>query len=92
MSGHTPGPWYALKNHRNALSRIEYELGGERYTLASELSTADAALIAAAPELLDALRSVGDLGLLDSDEKNSEYCNDELAKARAAILKALGDL
>jgi hypothetical protein len=82
MSKHTPGPWEARWSERGQYWFIDHEQGGEGYTLTKlNCEEADASLIAAAPELLEALRLfVGD------NRTHTE--GERLAVARAAIAKA----
>lgn len=103
---HTPGPWRARPNGGygqgpiNAVFTAESELcGGLLASLDTEPTNpnmeADARLIAAAPELLDALEKL--LGLFDSGIR-SEYEGTSMLEtllaegdfARAAIAKATG--
>lgn len=95
---HTPGPWCT---HRNGFSSVYIEArvgGGMLQEVAccgptnegSDQQEANARLIAAAPELLDALR-----GLLALEEENLRGYDDidvcaEVQFARAAIAKAEG--
>lgn len=89
MSKHTEGPWFAdgvrfvrqLNGQRNVICRLP-----------TQFKPADQSLIAAAPELLDAL-----IGILDAAENfyiegavNPDKCKD-IQAARAAIAKANGE-
>lgn len=81
MSKHTPGPWHA-----------KIDKCGNASIFAKDVCVADclkreANLIAAAPDLLNALQA---LILLD-EELVSDNAADVLAKARAAIAKATGE-
>ena len=87
---HTPGPWSVeIDHHNNAPEYIRANADGEMYDLASVLcdetgnATANARLIAAAPELLacllDVLDADGDLDAMDFN------------RYRAAITKATGE-
>lgn len=98
MSAHTPGPWHVNKGPRNALPHIRSATG--LYVMdaaprgSNAMSTtrqmADAVLIAAAPELLEALRN--SLSLLEIHCGNSDdIANVVMDKARAAIAKATGE-
>ncbi len=85
MSTHTPGPW-TVEVH-DTTTTIE----ALSQTVAVDVSNCDAALIAAAPELLEALRAaltwlpyVGDGAPLDPE------IDLVLAQCRAAITKATG--
>lgn len=97
MSEHTPGPWFAVRGH--AYWEVEPHGAGDTapFTVAdvcpSEpgnpdggLQEANARLIAAAPELLEALQNfVDSVTFIDP----SGYPQ-SLEQARAAILKAKG--
>ncbi len=89
MSEHTPGPWKI-----NEASKIEIIAEGEPMVIArtpnklyQKESEANARLIAAAPDLLDALTE-----LLNGDHPNRQYIQGHpaAAKARAAISRATG--
>lgn len=88
MSGHTPGPWRlsddtdigfypAVQRGRSG--------GFEVRDSDKDRALADARLIAAAPELLEAL-----LGMIVSYELEASPLNPALLKARAALAKATG--
>lgn len=93
MSEHTPGPWRisgynenmgypepviaGMVNGRTAYVAVCIECQG--------MDGANARLIAAAPELLDALID------LESGSGSSPGANKKFAKARAAIAKARGE-
>lgn len=108
MSGHTPGPWVARQSGSFTFQAFDIEgrgrlvtcLSGSIYTTAEqdEAMAADARLIAAAPEMLEALEAV-----VGVPSEHAEDCpvgfNDcccgleerrtaALLKARAAIAKA----
>jgi hypothetical protein len=58
MNEHTPGPWEARWSERGQYWFIDHEQGGEGYTLTKlNCEEADARLISAAPELLEALKN-----------------------------------
>ena len=94
---HTPGPWYADKiEDRNAYNVFPHGAtsalltvagpvhdGAHAYALAAE---ANARLIAAAPELLEALRGL----LSNCCEILGEKRTAEMENAHAVIAKALG--
>ena len=104
MSEHTKGPWEVARTDAGIIVRTESakktRFGASRYAaiggfdrsnpeqLAEAL--ANARLIAAAPELLEALE---ELSLLMDDVRNGEYTPDHLTTqpARAAIAKAKGE-
>jgi hypothetical protein len=92
MSKHTPGPWQARGSTVLAKSRIgtnctdaDVAVYGAPLVCESIRSDANARLIAAAPDLLEALRSLelsADLPAMFNDPVR--------VKARAAIAKAEG--
>jgi hypothetical protein len=57
MSQHTPGPWHAENVGEPAYGDV-YEVYNVNTHIASSLREADARLIAAAPDLLEALRNL----------------------------------
>lgn len=81
--GHTPGPWYVVRYEGNWF--VESDSGSRHRVIASvplsDEEKADAALIAAAPEMLDALEAIE----ADSDDPISRRI------AGAAIKKAQGE-
>ena len=86
MSKHTPGPWFSQYDDNGF-----YEIGSESvtFTLAftygeGDTDEANARLIAAAPDLLEALQDV----LL---ELESIGPMEKIDRARAAIAKATGE-
>ena len=99
MNAHTPGPWRVAHGSAGllgvwpqeseavqAICMLEARSGNTRYELHN--ASANAALIAAAPELLAALEDVlgyGEDCAADRDERPG--C---LERARAAIAKAKG--
>jgi hypothetical protein len=86
---HTPGPW----NYDRSGYSLYVNSGRELVTALSmdgkrlETSEANARLIAAAPDLLEALKSV--IAWLDAPDE-SAFSDSQLALARAAIAKATG--
>lgn len=90
MSKHTAGPWRVIPRDGkfpNAVQRGS-EGGFEVRGMDNETEDADTHLIAAAPELLEALVAVETLfGHLASDCTQKEW----LDRARAAIDKATGE-
>lgn len=101
MSGHTPGPWYADPSKRVTGFAVTHD--GEPNPLAIALrkpknsyskgipdtkALANARLIAAAPELLEALESA-QMALMGYTHQN-EITLAALEKIRAAIAKARG--
>ena len=93
MSKHTPGPWQIGKNFGSVVcdtpvpgirgsDDTEY-YGG--HLIAESVTEANARLIAAAPELLEALKEL----MVAADRVSAEPVT-WLGKARAAIAKAEG--
>jgi len=87
MSKHTPGPWVGYEDRGvylgDGFKRPIFETGCNCCT-ADTLKAADAHLIAAAPEMLEALQYLSGL--------HPRRCNlAEVTRARAAIAKATGD-
>lgn len=92
----TPGPWMASKTDRSIgpVSRDDDQTYGMILPVAwvefdfdGELQQANANLIAAAPDLLAALQLI----ISYHDDGNCELHSEDLAMARAAISKALGE-
>ncbi len=89
MSAHTPAPW-ELRQSVRGYWFIDYEQGGENYTLtALECKEADARLIAAAPDLLAALQMVN--RIWSHDQTSNLAPDSPVAIVRAAIAKATGE-
>lgn len=98
MTGHTPGPWLADGS-------VVYALDGERYGMRVVVAThgwadkhscvpdertrKDVALMAAAPELLDALETIINGHLLDP--RDGDRMDRAAAAAERAINKARGE-
>ena len=100
---HTPGPWYVAgeqsgvteySDTRHIYAQADKDAGGTGCVACVASSTANAALIAAAPDMLEALRSAAAFaeqwvganeGSMLADAREAM-----LAKARAAIRKATG--
>ena len=84
---HTPGPWDAETTNRLAYYAVHHWVNGEKMCLPH--SEANAALIAAAPDLLEVV-----FGLLDAHD-NGTYSDDELERlyegAATAIAKSRGE-
>jgi hypothetical protein len=100
---HTPGPWYWFHGNDAGLSHVPFGANGKpemtkevsvarfnSYIDSLKIKDADARLIAAAPDLLEALK--GCLSLQDNVNGWVEFHtdSDEYAKAKAAIKKAEG--
>ena len=92
---HTPGPWTIFSARANVAlgSPVESEIrSADRHVVARlgvirDWQQGDAALIAAAPELLDALRELANAHSYDSPIKLRKAA---YLQARAAIAKATG--
>lgn len=108
MTEHTPGPWEA---HHQKMDSIDYEWSLQTPThaflmfdfsptLAPDECNANARLIAAAPELLDALRELVELQIYATGWENGVESNgiqeadywhaNCMESAKAAIAKAEG--
>ncbi len=94
-SKHTPGPWKTdgdeiiLSSDGRNLADVWTEFAA----IPRDEAVANARLIAAAPELLEALPALIVIALdsLDGmDAETREECERDIAKARAAIAKATG--
>lgn len=94
MNKHTPGPWAIYVNAPSDIVIRKMSKDGYELCSIARVSSgyANARLIAAAPELLEALR-----GMLALDEEHHQrgHCDDdvcaEVRKALAAIAKATGE-
>lgn len=103
MSKHTEGPWAVLDEEADkSYIRIRGTRLGGRYKVANVLAGNDAAadwvrdesranarLIAAAPDLLEALKACA--AVVAGDTMHKQGLIDALELARAAILKATGE-
>jgi hypothetical protein len=97
---HTPGPW-AVKHHEDTDTYSIYVAGRQwnSWTVAalgySKEDEANARLIAAAPDLLEALQTMliafAPPNYEEMDESELETCFPEWTKARAAAAKATGE-
>lgn len=87
MSAYTPGPWYWADNVPDAPKNHCIIVDADGFTIAepSPMNEADARLIAAAPELLAALRD-----LLSATEPTFDNRH-EINAARDAIAQAIGE-
>jgi hypothetical protein len=87
MSAHTPGPWRASPFSSVVGCAITAQPDPKKNTqmVASTYTEADARLIAAAPDLLAAIRAI----LLDVDGANSIF-RPSVDLARSALAKAEG--
>lgn len=89
---HTPGPWSCAQVWRGPETKVHAEVDGRRVALAEVFTMqsagekeANAKLIAAAPELLKALKALRERYVLTFGNSGIEAVN-----ARAAITKAEG--
>ena len=92
MSKHTPGPWFVTEGGQY-IEASRYEHGGRQIVGKPqgdnpEQWNANARLIAAAPELLEALQSV--VAWMDAPDE-SAFSDTQLDCVRAAIAKATGE-
>lgn len=97
MSAHTPGPWFTSRPHGTIY--IEARLRGSTLqevaavgpTEAPEQQEANARLVAAAPELLEALQLLEAEMVLSGNAGSEDYgWKPAIEKTRAAIAKATG--
>ena len=99
MREHTPGPWQAEEASVRGITQEWFvRVDGDDIAIASDIrdrngnhSEANARLIAAAPELLEALEDLASLAEAAMREVGEYDIEAELADARAAIAKATGD-
>jgi len=101
MSKHTPGPWKAICDNPRQVNRmamvatyggggvcIDCTKSGDSY----EMDCANARLIAAAPELLEALRAIVATTIeMGGTTLKAEQHNARLFAAISAIAKATGE-
>ena len=98
MATHTPGPWQVSRNACGELAPFDMDEG--RSLLSCEVENplplaereANAALIAAAPELLEALTALVNWGWEHTSPCDDDSPNDLLVKACEVIVKAGGEL
>lgn len=84
---HTPGPWEVRWSERGKYWFIDYEQGGEGYTITPlACGTDDAHLIGAAPDLLELARQI----VLAAEQGEGKIPSDIVAGAKAAIVKVTG--
>ena len=92
MSKHTPGRWTAIADSGDENADDGwYVLNDQETAIAVGLYEPDARLIAAAPDLLAALKRLS-AGLHDEIDSNPRIKASEVRAARAAIAKAEGVL
>lgn len=85
---HSPAPWkYTVRNANEIMTTFHGVTIGDVYLdITTANQKADAHLIAAAPELLEALQLIVNY----HDDGNEGLHREDLAMARKAIAKALG--
>jgi len=91
VSAHTPGPWFAEDDDGSWSVHSDHDtLGGCIAVAYSFRAEANTRLIAAAPDLLDTMRSVA--YALEQDGRTADGCTKAAAAARlrASIAKAEG--
>ena len=100
---HTPGPWFVYRPTVYSLPHIRSRAGGEWGVYVMDAPTrggtyhakvrqlADARLIAAAPELLEALREAREFLSSDYVGRDKDFTGGALARVDAAIAKATED-
>lgn len=96
MAQHTPGPWIADNSrmltsinagNKKHIAMVNYfQCGKPEFDVCGEEHEANARLIAAAPELLEAVNE-----LMADAEDTGEFSYSAMSKARAAIAKAKGE-
>jgi hypothetical protein len=93
MGEHTPGPWYYVKDNKNRFSIYAKDVDGTIKPITGwgriTQNEANACLIAAAPELLEALEVL--LAWANIQDHHSEQARQIRDKAGAAIAKANGE-
>lgn len=82
---HTPGPWSVQRQPRG----VAFFIGSEGEPIAQHVTESNANLIAAAPDLLNALREFLDW-LASEDSVDAEMPEDLLVKLQQAVKKAEG--
>ncbi len=78
-AAHTPGPWVAMQNESQGVSFI-YPKRSSDDCICTVSNEANARLIAAAPEMLEALKIARDQ-IETSTGKTASYLNSVIAKA-----------
>lgn len=98
MSGHTPGPWSAKRQNGHLRASSRLHIFDSQFRVVTVMSgsmknacsyEANARLIAAAPELLEALKSCA--AVCAGQVFNKKGLIESLELARAAIAKATGE-
>ena len=91
MSKHTPGPWHTAGEQGVQIRSAKDQIA-KVWTMRGNEWKANARLIAAAPELLEALQSIADC--CDEEHAARDYASRQAeirGIARAAIAKATGE-
>lgn len=88
MSEHTPGPWAYCDDFPSGKARVYSFLDGEDVAWIQDAHPADLRLVAAAPDLLEALESLRDAA---SAWEYPEAIGNMMPKAIAAIKRARGE-
>ena len=98
MSAHTPGPWqvFGIQSRHGDYTISTFNAYGPQRHIAyapwvSDQGLADAHLIAAAPDLFDALQDIvadDDAGVSLADQRSR--WDERMSAARAALAKATG--
>lgn len=108
MMKHTPGLWHVAPNPHGCIKGTESlhsvaareirNLGSVIVTVAENMEAADARLIAAAPEILEALLNLADCATLIIERRSTGDLQDaidslvvDLGDAHVALRKATGD-
>ena len=93
MSSFTPGPWKVLDHTKEpptqeilCIAETGFALECEPFESISDVDRANANIMAAAPDLLEALEEIVE----DYDEYPMGFYRDVIEKAQAAIAKARG--
>lgn len=93
MSKHTPGPWFMTKGlpgYRSRINSTPQNLGWDlAHVCNGPEADANARLIAAAPDLLEALQLMVDR-FIDTEGSFGAWENEAIEAASAAIEKATG--
>jgi len=89
---HTPGPWTFVQRHSSFICSVVHESETDFISIVDECTESNARLIAAAPELLEALLDAEAL-LIDCPAmvSRSSQAQDALNAIQYAIRKARGE-
>lgn len=95
MSKHTPGPWWLKVAHNGDCGILAYDTGvfAEAYADIRhsgednrDEALANARLIAAAPDLLEALKAINvDICMVSASSENMRLVRDAIAKAEGVV-------